>query len=325
MSQAPFLTVRVLAKQALTPQICQLSLQAPDGGALPSFSAGAHIDLQLPGGLSRSYSLCNPPVPGGPAPTVYELGVLHDPASRGGSQAVHTLLHEGDTLQISTPRNLFELAPQAPHHLLLSGGIGITPLLAMARSLHAQGRTFSLHHATRSRALTPFVAALQTSRWAQQVRWHHDDEPATALDIGACLRAAPAGSHLYVCGPRGFMDAVLGAAREAGWDATRLHQEYFGAAPLPAAGGASFEVELARSGKVIVVSAEHSMAQALDAAGVYLPTSCEQGVCGTCLTRVIAGTPEHHDQYLTPQEQAANDQCLPCCARSLSPRLVLDL
>lgn len=324
MSPAPFLSVRVSRKQALTPQICQLQLQSLDGSALPSFSAGAHIDLQLPGGLSRSYSLCNPPEPGAAAPTVYELGVLHDPASRGGSAAVHTLLHEGDTLQISAPRNLFELAPQAPHHLLMAGGIGITPLLAMARSLHAQGQPFTLHHATRSQAATPFVDTLQASAWAQQVRWHHDDEPATALDIAAALSAAPAGSHLYVCGPRGFMDAVLGAATQAGWDAARLHQEYFGAAPRPA-GGASFEVALARSGKVIVVSPEQSIAQALDAAGVYLPTSCEQGVCGTCLTRVIAGVPEHHDQYLTPEEQAANDQCLPCCARSLSPQLVLDL
>ncbi len=324
MTPCPTLTVRVTAKEALTPQICQLQLQALDGAPLPRFSAGAHIDLQLPGGLSRSYSLCNPPAADAPAPTDYELGVLHDPASRGGSAAVHTLLQVGDTLQISPPRNLFELAPQAPHHLLMAGGIGITPLLAMARSLHAQGQPFTLHHATRSRAATPYVDLIARSAWAGQVHWHHDDAPATALDIPGALRSAPAGSHLYVCGPRGFMDAVLDAAAQAGWDAPRLHQESFGAA-APAAGSSAFEVELARSGKVIVVTPDQSIAQALEAAGAYLPTSCEQGVCGTCLTRVIAGLPEHHDQYLTPEEQAANDQCLPCCARSLSPRLVLDL
>jgi vanillate monooxygenase ferredoxin subunit len=324
-TMSPTLTVRVSRKTALTPQICQLLLQAPEGGDLPHFSAGAHIDLHLPGGQVRSYSLCNPPAPGAAAPTVYELGVLHDAASRGGSRAVHTLLNEGDLLQISAPRNLFELAPEAPHHLLLAGGIGITPLLAMARALHDRGETFTLHHASRSRAMTPFVASILASPWAAQAHWHHDDDASSALDMTATLRAAPAGSHLYVCGPRGFMDAVLGAAQAAGWDAARLHQEHFGAAPAAQSGDAPFEVELARSGKVVMVEAHRSIAQALDAAGVYLPTSCEQGVCGTCLTRVIAGTPAHRDQYLTPEEQAANDQCLPCCARALSPRLVLDL
>lgn len=317
----PTLRVRIARKLIEPGPVCVLDLVPLDGQTLPVFSAGAHIDLHLPGGLVRQYSLCNDPA----ERHRYQLGVLDDPASRGGSRAVHDLLAVDDEVLISAPRNLFPLAPSAPLHLLMAGGIGLTPLLSMAESLHAAGARFELHHATRSRARTPFMERLQAAPWTTQVHWHHDDDAATTLDIASTLRAAPAGSHVYTCGPRGFMDAVLNTARSLAWREDRLHAESFSAEPATRAGDQTFEVELARSGKVIVVDPDRSVAQALDAAGVLLPTSCEQGVCGTCLTRVIAGTPDHRDQYLTPEEQAANDQFLPCCSRSLSPRLVLDL
>jgi vanillate O-demethylase ferredoxin subunit len=302
--------------------MCSLELVAADGAALPAFSAGAHIDVHLPNGLQRQYSLCNAPG----ETQRYVIGVLRDAASRGGSAAVHDLVQEGSVLTISVPRNLFPLAAQAPHHLLLAGGIGITPMLAMAEHLAATGGAFTLHHCNRGRARTAFISRLTTAPFAGQVQHHFDDgDAAQKLDIAATLKNAPAGTHLYVCGPQGFMDAVLNAGRAAGWPEERLHREYFGAAPVDHTNDGSFELEIASTGKVIKVLADQTALAALHAAGLDIPMSCEQGVCGTCLTRVKAGTPDHRDQYLEPDEQAANDQFLPCCSRAKSPRLVLDL
>ena len=316
------LMVRVARKQPVALDICSLDLVAADGGDLPAFEAGAHVDVHLPGGLVRQYSLCNPPG----ETQRYQIAVLRDAASRGGSQAVHDAVPEGATLRISAPKNHFPIAAGAPHHLLLAGGIGITPLLAMAEQLTAQGQPFDLHHCTRSRERTPFVKQMAASAFASRVQHHFDDgDAAQKLDIAATLRAAPAGTHLYVCGPQGFMDAVLAAGRAAGWPEERLHREYFAAAPVDHSHDGAFELEIASSGRVIPVRADQSALAALLAAGFDIPMSCEQGVCGTCLTRIRSGTPEHHDQYLTPEEQAANDQFLPCCSRAKSPRLVLDL
>lgn len=316
------LTVRVARKHPEALDICSLDLVAADGGPLPPFDAGAHVDVHLPGGLVRQYSLCNPPGETGR----YQIAVLRDAASRGGSQAVHEVVAEGATLRISAPKNHFPLAAQAPHHLLLAGGIGITPLLAMAEQLHRNGQSFTLHHCTRSRERTPFVERLATTPFASRVQHHFDDGAAAQkLDIEATLQAAPAGAHLYVCGPQGFMDAVLAAGRTAGWPEERLHREYFAAAPIDHSNDGRFELELASSGRVIPVRADQSALAALLEAGLDIPMSCEQGVCGTCLTRVKSGVPDHRDQYLTPEEQAANDQFLPCCSRARTPRLVLDL
>ena len=314
--------VRVAARQEEALDICSLDLVPAEGGALPAFSAGAHVDVHLPGGLVRQYSLCNAPG----ETHRYRISVLRDAASRGGSATVHDQLQAGTVLEIGAPRNLFALEASAPHHLLLAGGIGITPLLAMAERLAAQGSAFTLHHATRSRERTPFVAQLTTSSYADRVYHHFDDGPAMQkLDIAATLRAAPAGSHLYVCGPTGFMEAVLAEGRAQGWDESRLHREYFAAAPTGAAGDGGFELEIASTGRVIPVAKDQTALAALLAAGLDIPMSCEQGVCGTCLTGVKSGTPDHRDQYLTPEERAANNQFLPCCSRASGPRLVLDL
>ena len=314
--------VRVAARQDEALDICSLDLVPVDGGALPAFTAGAHIDLHVPGGLVRQYSLCNAPG----ETHRYRIAVLRDAASRGGSTTVHDQLQVGTVLDIGIPRNLFELHPSAPHHLLLAGGIGITPLLAMAEQLAAKGAAFTLHHATRSRERTPFVAQLAASPFAAQVHHHFDDgAPDQKLDLTATLRGAPAGSHLYVCGPTGFMEAVLAEGRTQGWDEARLHREYFAAAPTGTAGDGGFELELASSGRVIPVAADQTALAALLAAGLDIPMSCEQGVCGTCLTGVKRGEPDHRDQYLTPEERAANNQFLPCCSRARSARLVLDL
>lgn len=327
MATMALLSVVVTRKTVEALDICSFELAAADGGALPGFSAGAHVDVLLPGGLSRQYSLCNDPAES----HRYQLGVLRDAASRGGSAAMHDQVQVGDLLQISPPKNHFALAPGASRSLLLAGGIGITPLLCMAERLAHTGAAFELHHCSRSLARTAFVERIRRSSFAAQAFWHFDDgDAAQRLDLAALLGTAqqprPAdGVHLYVCGPKGFMDAVLGGARAAGWPEDQLHCEFFGAAPEAADGDAAFEVQLASSGRVVVVPAGQSVVQALAGAGVEVLTSCEQGVCGTCLTRVLAGQPEHRDQYLTPEEQALGDQFLPCCSRSCSPRLVLDL
>ena len=322
MSGPATLQVRVAAKRTEAPDIYSLELVAADGGALPAFTAGAHIDVHLPNGLVRQYSLSNAPS----ETKRYVIGVLRDAASRGGSTAVHDLVAEGSTLTISTPRNLFPLDNAAPHHLLLAGGIGITPMLAMAEHLAATDGSFTLHHCSRSRARTAFVERLAAAPFAAHTHHHFDDGDASQkLDIAATLQSAPTGTHLYVCGPQGFMDAVLSAGRAAGWPEEHLHREYFGAAPTAKADDGSFELEIASSGKVIKVLPDQTALEALHAGGIDIPMSCEQGVCGTCLTRVKAGTPDHRDQYLLPEEQAANDQFLPCCSRAKSARLVLDL
>jgi vanillate O-demethylase ferredoxin subunit len=322
MNAPSALAVRVTRKHVEAEDICTFELESADGTLLPAFSAGSHIDVQVPGGLTRHYSLCNDPAES----HRYLIGVLRDAASRGGSAAMHEQVHEGSVLSISVPKNHFALAHQAPHHLLLAGGIGITPILCMAERLAATGASFALHYATRSRARTAFFDRIARARFAARVHFHFDDgTPAQKLDIAALLAAQHAGTHLYVCGPQGLMDAVLGAARAAGWGEARLHHEYFGAEVAPLAGDVAFEVQLASSGRVIAVPAARSVLAALADAGVVVPSSCEQGVCGTCLTRVIDGVPDHRDQYLLPDEQAANDQFLPCCSRAKSSRLVLDL
>lgn len=315
------LRVRVAARRDEAEGIVGFDLVADTGGRLPPFEAGAHIDVQVPGGPVRPYSLCGDPADD----QRWQLGVLREPASRGGSAGLHERVKAGDTLVVGRPRNQFALAAGARRHLLLAGGIGITPMLAMAEQLHRDGADFELHYATRSAARTAFAARLAAAPYAARVHLHHDDgPPAQQLDLAAVLAAPSTDRHLYVCGPQGFMDAVLGTARALRWADATLHQESFGAA-IDTAGDQAFELLLARSGRIVPVDADKSCIQALADAGVNVMTSCEQGVCGTCLTRVLDGTPLHRDQYLTPEEQAANDQFLPCCSRARSARLVLDL
>jgi vanillate O-demethylase ferredoxin subunit len=316
------LTVRVARKAVEAQDICTYELVPADDVTLPPFSAGSHIDVHVPGGLVRQYSLCNDPSDG----HRYLIGVLKDPATRGGSLAMHERVNEGDRLEISAPRNHFALAHEAHRSLLLAGGIGITPVLCMAERLAATGSDFELHYCTRSRERTAFLDRISRSAYAPRVHLHFDDGAAAQkLDLAALLGLPQGGTHVYVCGPQGFIDAALGLARGAGWPSAQLHYEFFGAAPKASDVDGGFEVQLASSGRVIAVRKDQSVVQALAAAGVEVMTSCEQGVCGTCLTRVLEGEPDHRDQYLTPEEQAANDQFTPCCSRAKSARLVLDL
>ena len=319
---SPTLSVRVTRKQIEAEDICTFELVAETGTALPDFSAGSHVDVHLPGGITRQYSLCNNPTEN----HRYLIGVLRDPASRGGSRAMHDAVQEGDCLRISAPKNHFPLAHEARRHLLLAGGIGITPILCMAERLANIGASFEMHYCTRSRERTAFHQRIVQSGFAATAHFHFDDGPAgQKLDIEQLLATPENAVHLYVCGPRGFMDAVLGTARARAWPEPQLHYEFFAADVGVADSDTNFEVQLASTGRVVTVPRDKSALQALAAAGIDLPFACEQGVCGTCMTRILEGVPEHRDSYLTPEEREANDQFTPCCSRARTPRLVLDL
>ncbi len=322
MSTVDTLRVRVSTKTREAQDICTFELVPVDGEVLPAFTAGSHIDVHIGEGLTRQYSLCNAPH----ETHRYVIGVLRDAASRGGSVAMHDGVNVGDLLTISAPKNHFELAGDAQQSVLLAGGIGITPLLCMAERLAAQGASFEMHYCSRSRERTAFVQRIQDSPFRAQVQFHFDDGAAEqTIDFKSFLAARGSETHLYVCGPKGFMDAVLESARAAGWLEAQLHYEFFAAEVQILETDGSFEVQVSGSDKVVVVAKDQTVVQALVAAGFDVPTACEQGVCGTCLTRVISGLPDHRDQYLTPAEHAANDQFLPCCSRALSARLVIAL
>ncbi|AMO24629.1 PDR/VanB family oxidoreductase [Ramlibacter solisilvae] len=313
--------VKVLRKAPEAEGIASYELARPDGRPLPAFSAGSHVDVHLPGGITRQYSLCNRHAEA----QVYRIAVLRDANSRGGSAAMHERIHEGDLLQISEPRNHFPLV-HAVRTVLLAGGIGITPLLCMAHRLQAVGADFELHYCTRSQARTAFAAEIAASPFASRVRFHFDDgPPAQKLDLAQAIGRTDAQTHLYVCGPAGFIQHVTEGARQLGWPGAQVHVEYFAGAAQDNSGDRAFEVKIASSGQLVRVAPQQTVVQALAEAGLQVLTSCEQGVCGTCITRVLEGECDHRDMYFTDEEKARHDQFTPCCSRARSPVLVLDL
>ncbi|KAF3998175.1 PDR/VanB family oxidoreductase [Glaciimonas immobilis] len=318
----PLITVRVARKTQEAVDIFTFELVSTDGIQLPAFSAGSHIDVHLPNGLIRQYSLCNDSAEN----HRYVIGVLKDSSTRGGSKTMHDVVKEGDILHISLPKNHFPLTHGARRSLLIAGGIGVTPILCMAERLSIAGAEFAMHYCSRSKERMAFYGRIKDSAFTDKVKFHFDDGALQQkLDMQALLGTPLTETHLYVCGPKGFMDAVLNTARAAGWPEDQLHYEFFSAEVVRSDSDGSFEVKLARSEKVVLVPKDMTVIEALAAVGVYIPTSCEQGVCGTCLTRVLEGIPDHRDVYLTAEEQVKNDQFTPCCSRSKSPMLILDI
>jgi vanillate O-demethylase ferredoxin subunit len=220
------ITVRIEAKTAVAQDVCALTLVAADGGALPAFTAGAHVDVHLPGGLIRQYSLSNDPA----ETHRYVLGVLLEAQSRGGSRSVHEQLATGQTLQISAPKNHFPLATQAPRSLLIAGGIGITPVLAMARQLAREGAGFEFHYAARSAERMAFRAEIEASAWAAAAQFHVGH---ARLDVERLMAAQAGDVHVYVCGPKRLIDAVTDAAQRLAWAGERVHHEFFAGAEAP--------------------------------------------------------------------------------------------
>jgi vanillate O-demethylase ferredoxin subunit len=319
----PWMTLRVARTWREATDVACFELADPEGRDLPPFTAGSHIDVEVAPGLVRQYSLCNAP----DARDRYQIGVLREPESRGGSAGMHDV-REGQAVRVSEPRNHFALEPSAAHSLLIAGGIGITPILCMAERLANIGEPFAMHYAARSPDRAAFRERIAASSFADKVVFHFDDGPAgQRLDLAALLAGPAPGAHLYVCGPGGLIGAVLDTAKAKGWPDASVHREFF--APLPAAAAAAepgqFQVKIASSGEVFTVPADRPITAVLADHGVDVPTSCCEGVCGTCLTRVLEGVPDHRDVFMTPDEQARNDQMTLCCSRARSPMLVLDL
>lgn len=322
MSEA-WMSVRVARKWREATEIFGFELTDLEGRELPPFAAGSHIDVEVRPGLIRQYSLCNDPT----QHHRYEIAVLREPASRGGSHWMIDDVREGAVVRISNPRNHFALVPTPGRTLLIAGGIGITPILCMAERLHQVRADFALHYACRSHDRAAFLGRLLSAPFANRVHLHFDDGPKHQLDLTSILARNGPEDHLYVCGPGGLIEAVLSRALDSGWDRSQLHREFF--APAQEVGSAvndgPFRVKLASSGRLFDVPAGETIIQALSRQGVTIPTSCEQGVCGTCITRILEGVPDHRDFFLTDEERDRNDQMAVCCSRSKSPVLVLDL
>lgn len=295
----------------------------PHGEQLPSFEAGAHIDVHPAQGMVRQYSLSNAPH----ERHRYVIGVLRDDHGRGGSRSLHQTWRVGDRVRVGEPRNHFALQPGARRVLLLAGGIGVTPLKAMAHELHARGADYELHYCARDAQSAAFVDELRGSLDAARVHLHLDGgDPSRGLDIAALLQREQAqATHLYYCGPAGFMRAC--AAASASWPAASVHCEHFqapqgqAAADAPQAGG--FTVQLASSGRRLHVGPQRSIVEVLREAGIDVATSCEAGLCATCKTGYLQGDVDHQDCILGPDEQRTH--FTPCVSRARGELLVLDL
>lgn len=292
-------------------------LRNPAGTALPSFTAGSHIDVHLPFGLVRAYSLCNPQNES----DKYLIAVAHSQNGKGGSTYIHSNLKIGDILKISPPRNNFNLYEDAPHTVFIAGGIGITPILCMAHRLEALGGSWELVYCARTKASAAFVDLL--SRFKNKVRFVFDGEPdQKMLDMRAFTASVPKDAHLYCCGPQPMMDAFIAATVDR--LATTVHLEYFTAKDAPATGG-GFTVKLFRSSREVQIQGEKSILDTLLEMDVPVQYSCLEGTCGECLTTVLAGTPDHRDVFMSKADHDANNKMTICCSGSKTSVLVLDL
>ncbi|MNF84969.1 Phthalate dioxygenase reductase [compost metagenome] len=302
--------------------IRSFELVCPDGDLLPRFAAGAHIDVHTPEGATRQYSLLNDER----ERHRYVIAVLREEEGRGGSRWMHDVVEAGMRVRIGAPRNAFPLEACSAPIILIAGGIGITPLLAMARSLEAQGKPYVLHFVTRSMARTPFLSQLSQAPFAEKVVLYRGDCPdEPRFDAEKLIGSLYPGSHIYLCGSVGFMDAVC-AAVQVRSDIV-LHKEYFAApAVQPTGDEEAFTLQLVRSGVEVVVPSEKSIVEVIAEHGVECPLNCEQGICGTCLTTVISGEIDHRDFYLSATDRARGDQMLICVSRAKHGSvLVLDL
>lgn len=322
------LTLTVTQVQAETPIIRSIVLANANNEPLPGFTAGAHIKVSIPGQKEpRCYSLVclNSDETLFSAPTSYRLGIRLEDASKGGSEYMHRL-NVGDVLQVEGPKNDFPLhaAEPAEHPaMLIAGGIGITPIAAMAATLKAQGRAFELHYYGRSREQMGFVPAL-AEHYGDALHLHADDDPATQLPLPQLLDRLDTVQHLYVCGPKGLIDAVVEQSHGKQWPHSHVHFELFTTA-APQAGDRSFDVELRQSGQVFHVPADKTILDVLEEAGCDPLFDCKRGECGVCQATVLEGIPDHRDYYLSDTEKAAGNVIQLCISRSHSDRLVLDL
>lgn len=324
MQSSKHIPTKVKASGFVTQEIKMISLVSADGQPLPDYTPGPHIDVDIGKGKTRSYSLMSMPMPkqiGAVDDNVYTLGVLLEAESTGGSKFMHGL-KIGDEISISSPKNDFALHPDAQFSLLLAGGIGITPIMAMVAHLQNTGTGFALHYAGRTCTSLAFVEALQTYI-GFNLHIHYDDEE-NALDIEAVLNTVPNHAHIYVCGPKGMIEAVQKQALACGYPKEQIHFELF-ATPSPQAGDTEFEIELSSSGKIYTVPVGKTIIEVLEAAGEDPIYDCSRGDCGICQTGVISGEIDHRDVVLSEAEKAAGDVMQICVSRARGAKIVLDL
>jgi len=311
------LRLTVSRRETVADGVIAIELREPSGANLPAWSPGAHIDVTVGPGLVRQYSLCGDPADR----AVWRICVLREPDGRGGSQYLHDKVHEGDPADVRGPRNNFPLAP-SPRYLFIAGGIGITPILPMTAAATAAGAEWELHYGGRSRGSMAFRTDLSDA-YGHRVIVHPQDEVGL-LDLDAILGTPQPDTMVYCCGPEPLLRAV--EQRCTAWPDGALHVERFAPKeqdePLLRV---AFEVALARSGLTVTVPPDKSILEVVEAAGIQVLSSCQEGTCGTCETPVLAGEVDHRDSLLTPAERAANDTMFVCVSRAAGPRLVLDL
>ena len=312
------LRARVTRKAQSAEGICALRLE-PLRGALPTPQPGAHVDISLPNGMTRQYSLVNAPG----ETDFYEIGVKLEAPSRGGSACLHGDVQEGDVLALSAPRNNFPLRRDALRTLLIAGGIGITPMLAMAQALAAQGLPYEMHIFARSEAHVPF--AERRAALGEALHQHIGLDPQqTQARLSEILATPGFARHVYVCGPAPMLEATRDTAARQGWPDETVHFEYFSNTNT-IDDSSSFTIDLARSALTLTVPAGTTILEVLRENGVELPSSCEQGACGTCIATLLEGEADHQDVYLSETEKARGTKIATCVSRAKSGRLVLDL
>ncbi len=320
MSHANEIRVRVDDVQQVAERIKRFRLVPVDSDRLPSFSGGAHVTVLMDDGVRRirnPYSLMGSP----DSSDAYEISVLHVPQSRGGSEYMHTQVTPGKELWITPPGNLFPVHQLARKHILVAGGIGITPFMAMTAQLSKLGHPFELHYSMRNDSTGAYGSALQQS-YGDAVTVYRTDL-GEQLPLDQLLEDQPLGTHLYVCGPEGMISWALESGRRAGWPEENLHCERFVAPP----GGDPFTVRLARSQRDVEVGEHESILEAIEATGLEPPYLCRGGACGQCETPVLAcqGVLEHNDHYLTDEERVTGEKLMICMSRFRGRELVLDL
>lgn len=316
---APKIPVTVAEVVEVNSLIKRFRFVRRDGGNLPPFSGGSHIVVEMDDHGTRRmnpYSLMSHPTD----TSGYEISVRRDDAGRGGSAYLHRHVTPGTDLLISHPVNLFPVDARARKHLMIAGGIGITPFMSQMAQVQAQGGRFELHYSVRSPALGAYVDRLR-GEYGDRVHVYYD-EAGQAIDLKTLLKGQPLGTHLYVCGPKGMIAWVRATAEAMGWPKVTVHSEEFLAPPV----GMPFQVELAASGKTITVGPAQSLLEAMEAAGVDAPYLCRGGACGQCETDVIRceGHIDHNDHWLTDDQKAANRKIMPCVSRFGGQTLVLD-
>lgn len=318
LDQDTFLSLRITAKDKIARDIWRFELSSADGSSLPPFEAGSNLTVRIPNGMRRTYSLCNDPNEN----HRYVIAVKRDAGGRGGSVSLVEETAEGGTLEVSLPKNEFPLDARAKEFILVAGGIGITPMLSMARQLRAEGtRKFRLYYLARDPEGTAFFDELQSDEWRPYVKIHHDfGDPSRSFDFWS-LFERPQQAHVYCCGPHALMDTVKDMTGH--WPTGMVHFESFGVGNVAAKENKPFTIRLQRSGAALDVPADRSILDVLRSANVRVPSSCESGTCGSCKTGLCSGEADHRDLVL--EEGERETQIMVCVSRAKSHELVLDL